>query len=148
LKEIQKEQPLTISQLWAFPMFLQIVLIEELRDVATRTSRVQQLREAAYLWADRLIASARRGEPALKKMVSLFSAEPLAADSTFATSLREQLLDRETPRGAVQPLLEERGGAPIGEMVRAQHASEALDATSAANAFGSLRELRRIQFAE
>ncbi len=146
LAETQKEQPLTIAQLWAFPLFLQVVLIEELREVAIRTSRVQQLREAAYLWADRLIASARRGESALKEMVTLLNADPLAGDLTFATALMEQLLDQDTPLGAVQPRLEERGGAPMAEMVRAQHSAEARDATAAANAFGSLRELRRIEF--
>jgi cyclic beta-1,2-glucan synthetase len=148
LREEQQNHPLTIGQLWAFPLFLQIVLIEELREVANRTSGVQQLREAAYLWADRLIASARKEDDALERMVALLNAEPLAADSTFATTLMEQLLDQETPLGAVQPRLEEHVGAPMAEMVRAQHSGEALDATAAANAFGSLRELRRIQFAE
>ncbi len=146
LRDAQRETPLTIGQLWAFPLFLRIALIAELRTIAVRASRVQQLREAAFLWADRLVASSRRGSDALDEILDRLDAEPLASDRSFATSLTEQLQDEEVPLSAVQPKLEACIGMSLTEMVRAEHGREAADATSAANAFGSLRELRQIEF--
>src|ERR1700733_726047 len=59
LKQAQVDSPFTIAELWAFPLFLRIALIEELTRLATRVNRSQQLRESAYLWANRLANSAR-----------------------------------------------------------------------------------------
>src|SRR5579863_1987831 len=58
LREDQRTTPLRIDELWLFPVFLRIALIEELVALACSTSRGQQQRELAFLWADRLIASA------------------------------------------------------------------------------------------
>ncbi len=99
-----------------------------------------------FLWADRLVASARRGAQALDEILKRLYEEPLANDRSCATSLTEQLQDEEVPLCAVQTRLEALIGMSLTDMVRAEHGREAGDATSAANAFGSLRELRQLEF--
>ncbi len=96
LADAQREEELDSAQLWAFPLFLRIVLIEELTDLAYRLSRAQQLREAAFLWADRMAHSSRNGREALQQVVQRLHSEVFARDPTFLTALAEQLQDQET----------------------------------------------------
>src|SRR5579862_2887029 len=78
LAEYQTSHPLTIAQLWAFPLYLRVALIEALTQLARRVSRGQQLRESAYLWADRLATSARAGSDVFEKVLAYLEAEPIA----------------------------------------------------------------------
>ena len=96
LTDAQRDEELDSAQLWAFPLFLRIVLIEQLTDLAYRLSRVQQLREAAFLWADRIAHSSRNGSEALQQVVQRLHSEAFAQDPTFLTALAEQLQDQET----------------------------------------------------
>src|ERR1700733_6154964 len=96
LLEFQKTAPLSTAELWFFPLFLRIALIEKLADLATAVSRAQQLREAAYLWANRLSTSARSAPQEFDRLLSLMGTEPIALQPYFITSLAEQLQDEET----------------------------------------------------
>jgi hypothetical protein len=138
----QRDQEL-IAQLWAFPLFLRIVLIEQLTDLAGRLSRVQQLREAAFLWADRIARSTRNGSDTLQQVVQRLHSEVFAQDPTFLTALAEQLQDQET---ALHSLTKAGFSTPLSELVRAEHEREAADALLAANAFGTLRTISHIDF--
>jgi hypothetical protein len=91
LAEAQREEELDSAQLWAFPLFLRIVLIEDLTELAHRLSRVQQLREAAFLWADRIVHSANEGAAAVHQVAQRLRTEAFAQDPTFLTALAEQL---------------------------------------------------------
>jgi cyclic beta-1,2-glucan synthetase len=146
LKEAQTESPFTIAELWAFPLFLRIALIKELTDLATRVNRSQQLREAAYLWANRLASSARAGADVFEAMLRNLETEPIARQPHFVTALAEQLHDEELALGPAQQWIEERFGTSLMEVVRAQHTREAAETVSTSNAFGSLRTLSRLDF--
>jgi cyclic beta-1,2-glucan synthetase len=146
LKESQAEAAFTIAELWAFPLFLRIALIEELTELATRVNRGQQLRESAYLWANRLANSARAGTDVFAKMLQHLEAEPIAQQPHFITALAEQLQDEELALGPAQPWIEERFGKSLMEVVVAQHTREAAETVSTSNAFGSLRTLARLDF--
>ena len=143
LEEAQREQELDTVQLWAFPLFLRIVLIEDLTELAYRLSRVQQLREVAFLWADRIVHSAKEGADALHQVAQRLRTEAFAQDPTFLTALAEQLQDQET---ALHSLAGEGLTAPLSDLVRAEHEREAADALQAANAFGTLRTISRIDY--
>ena len=143
LADAQREEELDSAQLWAFPLFLRIVLIEELTDLAYRLSRAQQLREAAFLWADRMAHSSRNGREALHQVVQRLQSEAFARDPTFLTALAEQLQDQES---ALHSLTGENLATPFPDLVRAEHEREAADALLAANAFGTLRTISRIDF--
>ncbi len=139
-------EPLTIAELWLFPLVLRLELIETLADLAWRASRSQQLRELAYLWANRLAASARRSSEAFEAALAQLEQDPAALQPYFAISLAEQLNDNEPALAPVQRWMEERLGTPLSEMVHSEHIREAADRVSTANAVGSLRVLTHISF--
>ncbi len=146
LKELQTVRPLTIGELWAFPLFLRIALIETLASLATRVSESQQLREVAYLWANRLASAARTGKEAFDRILHRLETEPAARQPYFVTALAEQLQDEETALGPAQHWIQQRFDAPLIEVVRNQHTKEAAQVVATANAFGSLRALGQIEF--
>ena len=61
LTAYQHRHPLDIAELWAFPLMLRVAVLEELARRATAVSHDQDLREAAYLWGNRLVAGGRAG---------------------------------------------------------------------------------------
>lgn len=148
LREYQTEAPLTIAELWFFPLLLRMALIDALRQLAQRVSRAQQLREAAYLWANRLASSARLAPAEFERILGRMEREPIALEPYFVTSLVENLQDEENALAPIQRWLEERVKTPIIELVRTEHTREAAERISTANAFGSLRALSRIDFSK
>ncbi len=146
LLEFQKTAPLSTAELWFFPLFLRIALIEKLADLASAVSRAQQLREEAYLWANRLSLSGRSAPLEFNRLLGLMELEPIALQPYFITSLAEQLQDEETALAPMRAWIQEHLATPITELVRTEHTYEAAQLVSVANAFGSLRALSRIDF--
>src|ERR1019366_10506070 len=146
--EYQKKAPLSIAELWVFPCLLRFAVVEALASLAARVTRQQQIRESAYLWANRLAAGARRSEDSLSKVLSLLAADRPAAETYFATCLAEQLQDEETALIQVRQWIESQRGVPLAEVVRLEHQREAAESLAIANAFNSLRTILRIDFAE
>ncbi len=147
LHEYQTVTPLTIAELWLFPLLLRMALFESLASLASRVSRAQQLREVAYLWANRLTVSMRRGSKNFTEMLARLETEPFALQACFVTSLVERLQDQENTLGPVKHWIEERGQIPLTDLLRHEHSEEAAQRISTANAFGSLRAISRIEFA-
>ncbi len=83
LREFQTVRSLTTAELWSFTQLLNLALLEELSRVASDAAAAHQHREAAYLWADRLIVSARHSEDALNWMLTGMNGESYARDGTF-----------------------------------------------------------------
>ncbi len=148
VEEHQQKAPLSIAELWVFPVMLRFAVVEALASLAARVNRQQQIRESGYLWANRLAASARRDDESLSRMLSLLETDPFAQESYFATCLAEQLQDEETALIPVRQWIESRRGVSLADLVRPEHQREAAESLSIANAFNSLRTLSRIDFAE
>ena len=146
LRRYQEEAPLTIAELWSFPLLLRVALVEALTHMAARVSETQELREAAYFWANRLAAGSRRGPQTFLRILQSMEAEPIAREPYFVTSLAEQLQDEEEALAPLQHWIEQQLGQSLTEIVRTQHGREASASVSIANAFGSLRTLSRIDF--
>jgi len=146
LRENQSAKPLTMAELWFFPLLLRMALIEALRQLAFRVNHAQQLRETAYLWANRLAAAARVGPEEFARILGRMEAEPVAVQPRFVISLVEQLQDEEIALAPVQRWIERRVNTPITELVRSEHTREAAERVSTANLFGSLRALSQIDF--
>ncbi len=146
LRQRQVKAPLTIAELWAFPLFLRIALIEELTGIARRVAQAQQLREVAYLWANRLATSTQVNGGAFERALHLLESEPVAREPHFVAALAEQLQDEERALGPVQRWIEKSFQAPITDLARDLHTKEAAQTVSAANAFGSLRILASLPF--
>jgi cyclic beta-1,2-glucan synthetase len=148
LREYQVAAPLSIAELWLFPLLLRMALIDALRHLAERTSRAQQLREAGYFWANRLAAGARQSPEDFESILRRMETEAIANEPHFAVSLVEQLQDEESALAPLQHWLEEHFHQPITELIRTEHTREAAQGISTANAFGSLRALPRIDFTQ
>ncbi|HEY4361384.1 MAG TPA: glucoamylase family protein [Bryobacteraceae bacterium] len=146
LRECQTGHPLTIAELWLFPLLLRIALVDALRVLASRISRAQQFREAACLWANRLAAGCRRGPDLLAHILKRMESESISREPYFLTSLVEQLHDEDDVLAPLQAWMEQRLNIPLSELVRNEHTQEAAERVSTANAFGSLRVLPRIDF--
>jgi cyclic beta-1,2-glucan synthetase len=146
LRSYQQVAPLTIAELWSFALMLRVALIAELAHLALQASRKQQLREAAYFWADRLAVSSRRGAEVFARVLRLLETEPVAVETYFLTCLAEQLQDEEDALAPLQHWIEFRLKTPLTEVVRREHTREAAESISTANAFGSLRAISRIDF--
>ncbi len=148
LTQYQQVAPLTIAELWSFPLLLRMALIEALARLAAQVSRSQKLRETAYLWANRLGAASREDPAVFETMLRRMEAEAVSLEPYFLTSLAEQLQDEEDALAPVRHWIEERLKTPLVEIVRTEHTREAAERLSTANAFGSLRTLSRLDFAE
>ena len=148
LRQYQTKAPLTIAELWFFPLLLRMALFESLAHLANRVSGAQQLREVAYLWANRLAVSMGRGTKEFEEMLARLETEPFALQPRFVTSLVERLQDQESALGPVKHWIEERGKLPLTDLLRNEHSDEAAQRISTANAFGSLRAISRIEFAK
>ncbi len=148
VRTYQQTAPLSIAELWIFPVMLRFAVVEALAELAERVSREQQLREEAYLWANRLAAAARVGQDSLATMLKLLGGQSAPRDPYFATCLTEQLQDEETALVPVQQWIEAARGKPLAELVRPEHQREAAECLSIANGFNSLRTLSRIDFAK
>ena len=146
LEEFQRTTPLSTAELWFFPLFLRIALIEDLAGLACAVSRAQQLREAAYLWANRLSTSVRTSPEEFDRLLSLMETEPIALQPYFITSLAEQLQDEDRALAPTRAWIQEHIATPITDLVRSEHTHEAAQLVSVANAFGSLRALSQIDF--
>ena len=138
----------SMAELWMFPFLLRWEMIEAVTRLAVRVSYTQQLRETAYLWANRLATSARISDDTFDGMLARMEMQPYALEPYFIVSLAEQLQDEENALAPVQCWIEERLETPFHEIVQAEHMREASERISTANAFGSLRILARVEFSE
>lgn len=140
LREFQSVRPLTTAELWSFAQMLRVALLEELARLASEAASAQQHREAAYLWADRLVAGARHGEEAHAAMLKLMDQESYSHSGAFLAALAELLQGEE---GVIPALWQtaEHWGRSLTETVRIENAREASRSLAAASTFGSLRAL-------
>jgi len=144
----QREGPLSVADLWFFPLLLRVALIEELTQLIIQVNRAQELREAAYLWANRLATAARRAPAELDHILLLMRDAPYALQPCYLSALAEQLQDEDSCHAPLQRWIEERLNTTLADLVRNEHSREANERISTANAFGSLRVLARIDFTE
>ncbi len=144
----QRVQPLTIGELWAIPITLRIVLIENLRRLADQIILGRDERADADALADRLLL-AGGAEMALHADVIARSPSPLS--EVFAAQLAKRLRDQD-PR--TMPALDwlagrlARQGLSIDDVVL--HAQQRLGASnlSVRNVVTSLQLIPEIDWAE
>jgi cellobiose phosphorylase len=138
----QTVDPLKLGELWAFPIMLQLALLENLRRVGVRIAQRREERDAAITWADRMLAAAE-SEP--KQLIHLL-AEFANADVPLTAPFVEEFYDRLQAQGpgmafvqtwVEQKLLEQ--GVTATELSEAAGRTAAANQISIANSIGSLR---------
>ena len=69
----QSIEPLKLGELWAFPIMIQLALLENLRRVAFRIARRREERDSAIEWADRMLATAENEPKHLIQLLAEFA---------------------------------------------------------------------------
>ncbi len=146
LSAYQATYPLDIAELWSFPLMLRIALLEELARLAVGVGHDQDLREAAYLWGNRLAAAGHYSSSQLDQFLNELARQPYAGDHHFLAFLGEQLMGEDDVLAPVQRWAEERVGESLADLVRREQHHESSDRVAIANDVTSLRELGRIDF--
>jgi cyclic beta-1,2-glucan synthetase len=138
----QSVEALKLGELWAFPIMLQLALLENLRRVGVRIAQWREERDAAISWADRMLATAET-EP--KQLIQLL-AEFANADVPLTAPFVEEFYDRLQAQGSamafVQTWVEHKlseQGVTASELSAAAGRAAAANQISIANSIGSLR---------
>ncbi|MDP3586198.1 MAG: glucoamylase family protein [Thiobacillus sp.] len=138
----QTIEPLKLGELWAFPIMLQLALLENLRRVGVRIAQRREERDAAITWADRMLAAAETDPKQLIHLLAAFA----HADVPLTAPFVEEFYDRLQAQGAAmafvqtwveQKLLEQ--GVTATELSETAGRVAAANQISIANSIGSLR---------
>ena len=145
----QEVQVLTIGELWAVPITLRIILLENLRRAATRIVRSHKVRLEADEFADRILGLGPRPPEPIEQVLANY---PTPYLRTFIVQLAHRLRD---PIPAVAPAvhwLEQQvtmtEGQTIDSAVQAEHRRQAEMNVTVRNIITSMREISAIEWPE
>jgi cellobiose phosphorylase len=138
----QTVEPLKLGELWAFPIMLQLALLENLRRVGVRIARRREERDAAIAWADRMLATAEKAPKQLIQRLAEFANadEPLTAP--FVEEFFARLQAQGPAMAFVQTWVEHKlleQGVTATQLSEAAGRIAAANQISIANSIGSLR---------
>ncbi|HME83352.1 MAG TPA: glucoamylase family protein, partial [Roseiarcus sp.] len=143
----QNVQPLTIGELWAVSITLQIVLIENLRRLAQQLTSSRTARHEADRLADRLLGvNGRASEPA-SIVFAGHRAQPLS--EAFAVELVHRLRDQDPKFTPALAWLDERlakQGLTANSAVREVHRSQGAANVTVRNIVTSLRVIAEVDW--
>ncbi|HSQ00488.1 MAG TPA: glycosyl transferase, partial [Candidatus Dormibacteraeota bacterium] len=149
VRAYQRVQPLTIGELWAVPITLRIVLVENLRRSAERIVRGRAARQEADALADRLLGiGTREGEP-VTSVLRGFERSPLGAN--FAVQLVQRLRDQDPAVTPALRWLDDRlaaQGTTADEIVREEHHRQGAMNATVRNVITSMRLLSAVDWPE
>ncbi len=148
LKSYQKVTPLTIGELWAFPLVLQIRMIEclvHLMKIILERVRQTQL---ADFWANRILNALRREPEKLYLILAQLSKEISQPSPYFADQLMVQLGDAEIANMALKSWIQRKVGEELTDIFQYEQAQQNLEQTSLANVIGSLHRIKQMVWRE
>ena len=138
----QRIQPLTIGELWALPITLRIILIENLRRAGGRITRSHKVRQEADAFADRILGLGSTPPESIGRVLANY---PTPYLRTFIVQLAHRLRD---PTPAVAPAiqwLEQQvamtEGASIDTALQAEYRVQAEMNVTVRNIITSMREI-------
>jgi cyclic beta-1,2-glucan synthetase len=136
----QKVQPLTIGELWAIPITLRLVLIENFRRLGARILNAQKARRQADLIADSLLGVGVEPQRAVDEVLK--SLQAVSLQRSFAVQLLHRLRFQEARVGALFQFIDQRlaaNGHSIEEYVTDEHNSQSAANITARNIVTSAR---------
>lgn len=146
LDAYQNVAPLTIAELWVFPLMLRLALLQRVQRLSERTSARQHQKELADFWSNRLLNAAERSPEEFERIVSALAREGGGPTAHFTARLGEQLHKEESLLSPIQRWIEAKTGQPLADIIRTEHAEEANDLMLISDAIGSLRQLSELQY--
>jgi cyclic beta-1,2-glucan synthetase len=138
--------PLTIAELWVFPLMLRLLLLQRLRRLSELTSLRQHQRELANFWADRLLNAANRSADQFDRIVAELDRDGHELTPHFIARLGDQLHKEESALAPIHKWIEEKTKTRLADIILCEHAAEANDLMLITSAIGSLRQLSELQY--
>jgi cellobiose phosphorylase len=142
LAAYQSAEPLRLGELWAFPIMLQLALLENLRRVGVRIARRREERDAAITWADRMLAAVESDPKQLIQLLAEFAYADVPLTAPFVEEFYARLQSQGPAMAFVQTWVEQKlleQGVTATEMSEAAGRTAAANQISIANSIGSLR---------
>lgn len=93
LDEYQKTTPLTISELWAIPLMIKLVLVNNIKDMALDIVNTQKMRKKAEQWANKLLTAYEKSPIQLDKTFAQHDSLLANVESTYVETLLRVLRD-------------------------------------------------------
>ncbi len=134
--------PLKLGELWAFPIMLQLALLENLRRVAMRIARRREERDTAITWADRMLVTAEREPKQLIQLLAEFANADVPLTAPFVEEFYARLQAQGSAMAFVQTWVEQKlleQGVSATQLSAAAARTAATNQISIANSISSLR---------
>lgn len=134
--------PIQLGELWAFPIMLQLALLENLRRVAVRIARRRKEQDAAISWADRMLTAAEEEPKQLIQLLAEFSHADVPLTAPFVEEFYARLQAQGPTMAFVQTWVEQKlveQGVSATQLSAAAARTAATNQISIANSIGSLR---------
>jgi cyclic beta-1,2-glucan synthetase len=135
----QRVQPLTMGELWALPIALRLLLVENLRRLTERIVRRRETREAADELADALLGLRGSAEAAQGTLAEM---DPASLPTSFVVQLVHRLRDHDPsrhPHVAEWHRRLEAAGSNPDEIVREEHGKQVATHVTVRNVITSMR---------
>ena len=139
----QTIESLKLGELWAFPIMLQLALLENLRRVGVRIAQRREERDAAITWADRMLAAAEREPKQLIHLLAEFAYADVPLTAPFVEEFYDRLQDQGGAMAFVQTWVEQK---LLEQGVTATELSEAAGRTAAANQISIANSISSLRF--
>jgi len=147
----QTIEPLKLGELWAFPIMLQLALLENLRRVGSRIARRREERDAAITWADRMLVTVEREPKQLIQLLAEFANADVPLTAPFVEEFYARLQTQGPAMAFVQTWVEQKlieQGVTATQLSEAAGRTAATNQISIANSIGSLRFIDAMDWAE
>ena len=147
VRRFQRVQPLTIGELWAVPIALRIVLVENLRRLAEQIVKGRAACHEADALADELLGLA--GRPA--RPLAFRSLHAAALPMAFTVQLVQRLRDQDPESTPALAWLDQQlaaSGTSADELVRVELQNQAATNVTVRNVITSMRTMAAFDWAE
>lgn len=134
---------LKLGELWAFPIMLQLALLENLRRVSVRIAQRRKERDIAIAWADRMLAAAESDPKQLIQLLAEFAHADVPLTAPFVEEFYDRLQVQGPAMGFVQTWVEQK---LVEQGITATKLSEAAGRTTAANQISIANSIRSLRF--
>jgi cyclic beta-1,2-glucan synthetase len=139
----QTVESLKLGELWAFPIMLQLALLENLRRVALRIATRRKELDAAVNWADRMLSTAKKEPKKLIRLLAEFANADIPLTAPFVEEFYARLQAQGPAMAFVQTWVEQN---LLEQGITASQLSEAAARTAAANQISIANSICSLRF--
>lgn len=148
LNSYQQDHPLTIGELWAFPLMLRLRLIEWVEFLAIHVDNRMREGELASFWGNRLLNAAYHDSTRLPAVLADLSNEQTSLSGHFAEELLDHLFDEETILPQLRKWLEKHYRSSLDEVLHQEHLDETSEQVIFSSSIKSLIMLSQLSWSD